>query len=110
MQRMSLAIQVDRAACCNECLGEHLPTEYALALLPRASAAEQVDFEGLEVQELEESFQGVHVLASPALVCGANGGAPAETGGRSQAREYSGSLPAENPGRMRDLATPREPA
>ena len=54
-----------RIACGRERLAEHLPAEYALAADVAALAAEDVVFEALELEQLEEvSKDGCHSSCS----------------------------------------------
>jgi hypothetical protein len=47
------------AARGHEGLGRHLPTEDALAALVGAHPSEDVDLDGLDVEELDEEVEGV---------------------------------------------------
>ena len=48
----------DRAARCDQSLPDHLAAEYALPAILWATAAEEVHFEPLEIEDLEHLLNG----------------------------------------------------
>ena len=69
MQRVDVAVVVDRAGRGHERLAGHLAAEDALAVLVGRHAPEDVDLDRLEVEQLDEVVDGVLGHARKVAAC-----------------------------------------